>query len=97
MLEAAIFRPQSGYYGGLIDEAAALMESLATSHAFIDANKRISFVMADAMLRANGYFIDVDAAAAHRFITGALENREFRFDAVRAWLRSNIKIIEHTA
>ncbi|MHB8527068.1 MAG: type II toxin-antitoxin system death-on-curing family toxin [Candidatus Acidiferrales bacterium] len=95
LLEAAIFRPQSGYYGGLIDEAAALMESLATSHAFIDGNKRISFVMADAMLRANGYFIDVDAAAAHTFITKALENREFRFDAVRAWLRSNIKIIDH--
>ncbi|MHB8411582.1 MAG: type II toxin-antitoxin system death-on-curing family toxin [Candidatus Acidiferrales bacterium] len=78
------------------DEAAALMESLATSHAFIDGNKRISFVMADTMLRANGYFIDVEPAAAHRFITEALENRKFRFDAIRAWLRSNITILEHT-
>ncbi|MGC2722226.1 MAG: Fic family protein, partial [Candidatus Acidiferrales bacterium] len=45
LLESAIFRPQTGYYGGLIEEAAALMESLAKNHAFIDGNKRISFVL----------------------------------------------------
>lgn len=27
-LESAIFRPQSGYYNSIIEEAAALMESL---------------------------------------------------------------------
>jgi len=39
------------------------MESLANNHAFLDGNKRISFVMTDAMLRANGYFIDVEPLA----------------------------------
>jgi len=31
LLEAAIFRPQSGYYDDLVHEAAALMESLANN------------------------------------------------------------------
>lgn len=31
LLEAAVFRPQSGYYGDLIEEAAALWESLIPS------------------------------------------------------------------
>jgi Fic/DOC family len=54
LLESAVLRAQNGYYSGLIEEASALMESLANNHAFIDGNKRISFVMTDAMLRANG-------------------------------------------
>ena len=31
-LEAALFRPQTGYYADLIDQAAALWESLAQNH-----------------------------------------------------------------
>src|ERR1700685_2940571 len=66
-LESAVLRPQNGYYGGLIEEASALMESLANNHAFIDGNKRLSFVMTDAMLRANGYFLDVEPSEAYKF------------------------------
>jgi death-on-curing protein len=36
LLEAALFRPQTGYYDGLIEESAALWESLAQNHPFID-------------------------------------------------------------
>ena len=91
LLEAAVMRPQSGYYGSVIEEAAALMESLANNHAFIDGNKRISFVMTDAMLRANGYFIDVEPFAAHKFITESMEKREFRFALIHDWLASHAR------
>jgi death-on-curing protein len=70
----------------VIEEAAALMESLANNHAFLDGNKRIGFVMTDAMLRANGYFIDVEPLAAHKLITESIEKREFRFDVIHVWL-----------
>src|SRR5271168_3156742 len=93
LLESAIFRPRNGYYSGLIEEASALMESLANNHAFIDGNKRVSFVMTDAMLRANGYFIDVDPLAAHKFITESIENREFRFGVIRDWLVSHARTL----
>ena len=43
LLEAALFRPQTGYYADLIEEAAALWESLAQNHPFIDGNKRVAF------------------------------------------------------
>ena len=39
-LEAALFRPQTGYYEDIVAEAAALMESLAINHPFVDGNKR---------------------------------------------------------
>ena len=54
-LEAALFRPQTGYYDDIVAEAAALMESLAISHPFVDGNKRIAFAAADVFLRINGW------------------------------------------
>ena len=45
-LESAVLRPQMGYYEDLIAEAAALMESLAMNHPFVDGNKRIAFFAA---------------------------------------------------
>ena len=47
-LASAIMRPQLGYYDGLIEEAAALMESLANNHPFVDGNKRTAFAVTDA-------------------------------------------------
>jgi death on curing protein len=46
-LEAALFRPQSGYYDDLIAEASALFESLAINHPFLDGNKRMAFAGTD--------------------------------------------------
>ena len=69
------------------------MESLANNHAFIDGNKRLSFVMTDAMLRANGYFLDVEPLEAHKLITEAMERKEFRFPMIRDWITSIIKVL----
>jgi death on curing protein len=91
LLESAGLRPQNGYYTNLIDEAAALMESLAINHPFLDGNKRISFVMTDVLLRANGYFLEVQPLTAHKFITTALEKNEFRFAMIRNWLAAIAK------
>lgn len=53
-LEAAVFRPQCGYYDDLAGEAAALLESLLINHPFLDGNKRTAFAAADVFLRLNG-------------------------------------------
>ena len=89
--ESAVIRPQNGYYSNLIEEASALMESLANNHAFIDGNKRICFVMTDVLLRLNGYFLEVDPLEAHKLITGAMEKNEFRFPMIRDWIASVVK------
>jgi len=93
-LEAALFRPQIGYYNDLIEEAAALMESLANNHAFIDGNKRIAFTLTDVFLRLNGLFLDVKAEAANSFIRAAMKRGEFRFGLIRDWLALNAKTLD---
>jgi len=98
LLESAVLRAQNGYYSGLIEQAAALMESLANNHAFIDGNKRVSLVMTDVMLRANGYFLDVEPFEAHQLITEAMEKDNFRFPMIRDWIASTAKslIVDET-
>lgn len=94
LLESAIFRPQASYYETLVDEASALMESLANNHAFLDGNKRIAFVMTDVFLRLNGQFIDVPTMEAYKFISGSLDDGNFRFETIRRWLAANAKSLE---
>lgn len=94
LLESAIFRPQAGYYETLIDEAAALMESLSNNHAFLDGNKRVAFLMTDVFLRMNGQLIDTPTMKAYEFIAGSLEKGTFRFPQIRDWLATNTKPLE---
>ena len=54
LLEAALYRPQTGYYADLIEEAAALWESLAQNHPFIDGNKRTAFAITYTFLAIMG-------------------------------------------
>lgn len=87
LLEAALFRPQTGYYADLIEEAAALWESLAQNHAFIDGNKRIAFAATYAFLAINGVTLRAEANSTYAFIAGLYEAGSFRFDELTRWLR----------
>lgn len=72
LLETALFRPQTGYYEGLIEEAAALWESIAQHHPFIDGNKRLGFAAMYTFLAINGEGLTVSAEETYRFIAGLL-------------------------
>jgi death-on-curing protein len=91
VVEAAVFRPQIGYYNSIEEEAAALMESLGNNHGFLDGNKRIAFTAADVFLRRNGFYIDVQGGDGYAFIVGSMERREFRFAQILDWIRQHIK------
>ncbi len=90
-VEAAVFRPQIGYYNSLEEEAAALMESLANNHGFLDGNKRIAFTAADVFLRRNGFYIEVEGIDGHEFIDGSMERGEFRFAAIYDWIKQHVR------
>jgi len=94
LLASAVFRPQTGYYDDLLHQAAAMMESLANNHAFLDGNKRIAFASADVFLRLNGYALKVDALEAHKFITEKIAARDFRVAAILRWLKSIVRPLE---
>lgn len=90
-LESAIMRPQIGYYNGIVEEAAALMESLAINHPFVDGNKRIAFAAADTFLLMNGYYIDCDSEEAHAHFMRLFDANSFRFAELVTWLTDHVK------
>ena len=86
-LEAALFRPQTGYYADIIYEAAALMESLAINHPFVDGNKRIAFAAADVFLRINGWSLKRQSLLIHAEMLQMLESGTFDIAHLEPWLR----------
>jgi death-on-curing protein len=92
-IEAAVFRPQTGYCSTLHEEAAALMESLGKNHGFIDGNKRIAFTATDVFLRRNGFYLEVGGIEAYSFINGSMERNEYRFARILPWIRENLRPI----
>lgn len=97
LLESAIFRPLTGYYGGRLEQAAALMESLTNNHPFVDGNKRAAFAVADTMLRSNGYLLEIEGEAANEFIRAALAAHEFRFSKILEWLQSIVQTLAQSS
>ncbi len=89
-IEAAVFRPQTGYYSTLHEEAAALMESLGKNHGFIDGNKRIAFTATDVFLRRHGFYLEVGTIEAHAFIDGSMDRNEYRFALILPWIREHL-------
>ena len=90
-LEAAVFRPQTGYYEDAIAEAAALLESLIQNHPFLDGNKRTAVASADVHLRLNGLELAGDSAEHHRFIIGLMMDGDLDWRVIDDWLRRNVE------
>ena len=89
-LEAALYRPQTGYYPDLVAEAAALWESLSQNHPFVDGNKRAAMAGTLTFLLLNDHDLDVDADALWNFLTGLYETHSFRFEFIEPWLRRHV-------
>ena len=90
-LEAALFRPQTGYYEDIVAEAAALMESLAINHPFVDGNKRIAFAAADVFLRINGWRLRGAPMQLHAEMMRMFEDGTFDIAHLEPWLRGVAK------
>jgi death-on-curing protein len=93
-IEAAVARPYCGYYRSIAKKVAALVQSLASNHGFIDGNKRTALLMMNLLLLRSGYFLrgeseqqintDVEAMIL------ALVEHHMSFDDVVAWLKLRI-------
>ena len=89
MIESALLRPQTGYYTDLIEEAAALWESLAMNHGFVDGNKRVAYACLELFLQLNGTDISASNEELERFIYGNLEAGTFRKEVLEDWLHGH--------
>jgi len=92
LLEAALFRPQTGYYADLIEEAAALWESLSQNHPFVDGNKRTGFAVTYTFLVINGAYLRATSDETEQFMLGLYAQGTFNFDNLVPWLRARVDL-----
>jgi death on curing protein len=90
LLESSVFRPQTGYYNDLSEEAAALLESLVNNHAFLDGNERVGFAAMHTFLLVNGFDLDVTSKAAFEFMIKTMAEGKFRFALLHEWIAAHL-------
>jgi death-on-curing protein len=82
LVESAVARPQTTVFGedaypDLDTKAAALLHSLARNHAFVDGNKRVSWLAAGAFYWVNRLVLDAPEDPAYDLViavaTGTLD------------------------
>ncbi|MFC7967835.1 type II toxin-antitoxin system death-on-curing family toxin [Streptomyces cinereoruber] len=73
LLDSAVHRPSATAFGeeaypGLLDKAAALLQSLAVNHPAVDGNKRTAWLSCVTFLALNGVRLRPDIDAAERLV-----------------------------
>jgi death on curing protein len=89
LLDSALSRPRSGYYTTLLEQAAALWESFAQNHAFLDGNKRTAFAVTFTFLLINGARIQAGPDQTYDSISDLYARQEFVFVLLVTWLQAN--------
>lgn len=90
-LESALARPRSGYYTSLSEQAAALMQSLAMNHPFVDGNKRVAFALTAVFLKLNGLKLTVEAPEGFRFVEVTLITEKAPLLTITDWIERHVK------
>lgn len=91
MLQSALGRPQTGYYDTLWQQAAALLQSLAMNHPFIDGNKRVAFALTAIFLRMNKHRLVVTAADGEAFLLQKVIAARADLTEIAGWLESHTR------
>lgn len=93
LIESAIGRPYSGYYRSIAAKAAALTQSLAKNHGFIDGNKRTALLATILLIHRSGYVLVSRTGGINKeieqLILDVVEDR-LEFDEVVTWFRAHL-------
>jgi death-on-curing protein len=91
LLESALARPRSGYYTSLSEQGAALMQSLAMNHPFVDGNKRVAFALTAVFLRIHGLKLTVEAKEGVRFVEVTLITEKASLATIADWIEAHVR------
>lgn len=95
MLESAINRPFMTFdsidlYPTPLEKAAALIESIAKNHPFIDGNKRTAYYLSRKFLNQNGLDITTTENEKYDFVI-AVASGTLDFEGIVEWLNHHTK------
>jgi death-on-curing protein len=91
LLESACARPQTTVFGDfayphLVDQAAALMHSLARNHPLVDGNKRLAWAGMKVFLLMNAVALEYSVDDAEEFVL-QIARGELDVPDISSWIR----------
>ncbi|MFE0653598.1 type II toxin-antitoxin system death-on-curing family toxin [Streptomyces sp. NPDC059534] len=95
LLDSAVHRPSAAMFGeeaypDLLAKAAALLQSLAVNHPFVDGNKRTAWLSCVTFLAMNGVQLRPDIDAAERLVIAVATGETDEVDVIADGLRELI-------
>ena len=93
LIQSAIARPYSGYYRRMAQKSAALVQSVATNHGFLDGNKRTTLILVKTLLDKSGYVLfangNVDRPLENIIL--GIVGRQLGFDDLVQWFEARLR------
>jgi death-on-curing protein len=77
----------------LAEEVAALTESLANNHAFLDGNKRVAFDATHTFLLVNGFTMVAGPEETYVFITDSMAQGKSRLPVILDWINAHLQAV----
>jgi death on curing protein len=75
-------------YPSILENAAALIESILINHPFIDGNKRSGYVLMRLLLLQNGYDVKASQQEKYDFVI-SIASGQLKFEDIVNWLENN--------
>lgn len=91
MVDSAISRPYTGYHRRIERKAAALLESMAQNHGFIDGNKRTAVMLVDLLIAGSGYHLNLNPGEEIDDLVLEVVNRQRNYDDLVDWFKARIR------
>lgn len=89
-VEGALGRPYHGYHRPISRKAAALLHGMATSHGFIDGNKRTAWLVTQVLIVGSGYQLKLRRADQIDDVVVAIVEGEMTEDELGEWFKSRL-------
>lgn len=95
LLDSALNRPFQTFdgellYPTLIDQSAAIIESIVKNHPFHDGNKRTGYTLMRLHLLNNGLDINASEDDKYDFVISIASGR-IDFDQIKQWIENNLE------
>jgi death-on-curing protein len=91
LIESALARPYSGYHRPIARKAAAVLQSMAGNHGFVDGNKRTAWLLVEILIDRSGFRLNIPDDEPVDDLVVAAATRQIGFDELAAWFEARLE------
>ena len=91
LIESALARPYSGYHRPIASKAAAILQSMAGNHGFVDGNKRTAWLLVEILVERSGYELTIPADEPVDDLVVSVATGDVTFEELVGWFKARLR------